>query len=457
MKYLYSLILILLTSLFTSAQTDLKFDKNHLLFFDGKTKEAVLLVHDSILYHGEDFNIKSPTNGLGQEGFANDKPYTFIKDDRTYFVANGGGSVKLFEDGKFTRVDNTYPHRNQHYGCPFLFNDEFYLFGGYGLFTHKNIITKYNNTTGGWSQVQTYGDELPSPRFFAGCFKNNNKLYVFAGLEQNPKKFRKHKLVDDEIVWQLDMEEMRWSKAGTYNFDLIGEKSYISFQTDDKLYLLDDYIYELDLINNSFITYAFREWKDVRRIMYDSNENKVTYTYRRNKTSETYTIKSESLESFIGEKMSEEKFMNKSSNAMYIGFGVFSLVIVLGFGKVVYKRRKSKDRTAKVIYNKKQKTFFYKRKMVSNLDENEFLVLEYLVQQNNTFAPLNKLNELLQMEETESFSTISKRRETTMATLIFKLSTLLQVPKENIIIEQRNPNDRRLKEVKLNHELFECK
>ena len=454
MKYLYSLLFFLLFFPFGFAQTDLKFDKNHLLFFDGKAKEAVLLVNDSILYHGEDFKIKAFTNGLGKEGFENDKPYTFIINDKTYFVANGAGPVKVFEDGSFIRVNNSYQHRNQHYASPFLFEDEIHLFGGYGLFTHKNIITKYNKNTGGWSQVQTFGDEVPSPRFFSGSFKNDNKLFVFAGLEQNPKKFRNHKLVDDEVVWQLDMEEMRWSKAGTYNFDLIGEKSYISFQTSDKLYLLDDYIYEVDIINNTFITYAFNEWKDVRRIIYDVNEDKVTYTYRRSITSDTYSIKSEPLASFIGKKMSQEDFLNKNSNSLFLGIGVFALVLGLGFGVIVYRRHSSDDRSAKIIYNKKQKSFYYKRNRISNLDENESILLEFLVQHKSAFVSLNKLNELFQLEDTESFSVISKRRETTMANLLFKLSTLLQIPKENIIIEQRNPADRRLKEVKLNQELF---
>jgi len=260
--------------------------------------------------------------------------------------------------------------------------------------------------------------------------------------------------VDDEVVWQLDMEEMRWSKAGTYNFDLIGEKSYISFQTSDKLYLLDDYIYEVDIINNTFITYAFNEWKDVRRIIYDVNEDKVTYTYRRSITSDTYSIKSEPLASFIGKKMSQEDFLNKNSNSLFLGIGVFALVLGLGFGTIVYRRYGSGDRSTKVIYNKKQKAFYYKRNKISNLDENESSLLEFLVQHKSAFVPLNKLNELFQLEDTESFSVISKRRETTMANLLFKLSTLLQIPKENIIIEQRNPADRRLKEVKLNQELF---
>lgn len=457
MKHQCSLFLFLLISLYSFAQIDLEFDKNHLLFYDGKAKELVLLVNDSILYHGKDFKVKTSTNGLGSEGFTTGKPYTFIKEDKTYFVANGAGPVKVFEDGVFTRVDNSFQHRNQHHGCSFMFEDEFHLFGGFGLFTHKNIITKYNSNTGNWTQVQTFGEEVPSPRFFAGNIKCDKKLYVFAGLEQNPNKFRKHKLVDDEVVWQLDMEEMRWSKAGTYNFNLIGEKSYIAFQTTNKLYLLDDYIYEVDIINNTFTTFAFSEWKDVRRIIYDRIEDKVTYTYRDDKTSETYSIKSEPLASFIGKEMSKEIFMKKSSNSLFIGFGVFALVSGLGFGTFVYKRHKSNTKTAKIIYNSNQKSFYYKRNKISNLDESEFCLLEYLVQHKDSFVSLNQLNELFQIEDTESFSAISKRRETTMASLVFKLSTMLQVPKENIIIEQRNPTDRRLKEVSLNQELFKLK
>ena len=457
MKYLYSLFLFIFSLAVGLSQTEFVFGANHLLFYDEKSKGPVLLINDTILYQGKDFKVKSITNGLNSNGFLDDPPYILSIDDKTYFVANGAGPVMVLEDGKFFRNDATYEHRNQHYATPFVYKDNIYLFGGYGLFTHKNIITRYHKNTGGWSQVQTFGDELPSPRFRALSFTTDSLLYIFGGLEQDPERFRKHRIVADGVMWKFDMNNTQWSKEGVYKLELIGEKGYVRFQTSDKLYLLDDYIYELDINNNSFTTYAFREWKDVKRIIYDSDKNKVTYTYRPNKTSDTYYIKSESLELFIGEKMSEEKFFNKSSNALYIGFGVFSFVIILGFSTAVYKRHKSKDRTAKIIYNKKHRAFYYMRKIVSNLDENEFLLLEYLVQQNHTFTPLNKLNELLQMEETESFSAISKRRETTMANLLFKLSTLLHVPKETILEEQRNPNDRRLKEVKLNQELFELR
>lgn len=44
-----------------------------------------------------------------------------------------------------------------------------------------------------------------------------------------------------------------------------------------------------------------------------------------------------------------------------------------------------------------------------------------------------------------------------MSNLLFKLSSLLNIPKENILIERRNPTDRRLKEVKLSQGIFKVK
>lgn len=456
MKYLCNLVLFLLIIPYSFGQTDLKFGKNHLLFFDVQAQEAVLLVNDTILYYGEDFKTKSVTNGLDAAGFSNDPPYILAIGDRTYFVANGAGPVMVYEEGRFLKNDNTFEHRNQHYATPFVYKDDIYLFGGYGLFTHKNMITKYHKNNGGWSQVQTFGDELPSPRFRALSFATDSLLYVFGGLEQDSERFRKHKIVDDGIMWRFDMHDRQWSKEGAYKLELIGERGYVAFQTPDKLYLLDDYIYEVDIFNNSFKTYAFGQWKDIRKIIYDAEEDKVIYTYRRNKKSDIFRIQSEPLDSFIGEEMSQVTLFEKQSNPILIGAGIFTLIIGLGFGTVVYRRKKVDVEESEIVYDSTEGAFYYKNNKISNLNENEFLLLEYLVIQ-KSFTPLNKLNELFQLDDTESFSAISKRRETTMANLLFKLSTLLQIPKENIIVEQRNPTDRRLKEVKINQELFKLK
>ncbi|HLS12496.1 MAG TPA: hypothetical protein VK050_10075 [Flavobacteriaceae bacterium] len=216
------------------------------------------------------------------------------------------------------------------------------------------------------------------------------------------------------------------------------------------------FIYAVATLGNSFKTYAFGQWKDIRKIIYDAEEDKVIYTYRRNKKSDIFRIQSEPLDSFIGEEMSQVTLFEKQSNPILIGAGIFTLIIGLGFGTVVYRRKKVDVEESEIVYDSTEGAFYYKNNKISNLNENEFLLLEYLVIQ-KSFTPLNKLNELFQLDDTESFSAISKRRETTMANLLFKLSTLLQIPKENIIVEQRNPTDRRLKEVKINQELFKLK
>lgn len=457
MKYLYSIFLFIFSLAVGLSQTDFVFDANHTLFYDEKTKGPVLLINDTILYQGKDFKLKSFTNGLDADGFLNDPPYILSIDDKTYFVANGAGPVMVFEEGRFLRNDETFEHRNQHYATPFVYNEDIYLFGGYGLFTHKNIITKYHKNNGGWSQVQTFGDELPTPRFRALSFSSDSLLYVFGGLEQDPERFRKHKVVDDGIMWRFDMYDRQWSKEGVYKLELIGDRGYVKFQTSEKLYLLDDYIYEMDIANNSFKTYAFSQWKDIRRIIYDAKEDKVIYTYRTSKNSDIYRVQAESLESFIGEEMSNVLLFEKQSNPILLGVGMFTLVIGLGFGAVLYKRTKVGAEENEIVFDAKEDAFYYNSNKITNLDENEFLLLKYLVQHKNTFVPLHEINELFQTNIDDSFSVISKRRETTTASLLFKLSALLHVSKETILEEQRNPSDRRLKEIKLKQELFKEK
>ncbi len=454
MKFLLSLFFFIISFCTCFSQADFTFGKDHLLFLDAQKQEPVLVVNDSILYHGNNFELRTATNGLNKGNLGLDVPYYIAVGDDTFMISNGCGPVFLYDNFNFARIDKSFPQRNQHYAVPFTFNDEFYLFGGYGLFTHKNIITKYNKAIGEWTQVQTTGDDLPNPRFKAFHFLQGDYLYVFGGFTQNPNKVQEQVKVNDGIVWKLYLPTMKWEKAGRYNPKLFGDNPYKSFQTKDKLYILYEEIYEIDFAKNIVKTYAFNEWKGIEQIIYDPKNEKVIYTYR-NTIADNYSIISEPLQSFLGNGEGEASFFESKSSFIFVVLIV--LFFILFTAAIAYKRNIGKKNRVGIVYDNKESRFYHKKKLVSNFDENEFRLLEYLVLHKNRFISLNELNDLFKNGKEENFNVISKRRETAQANLLFKLSSILNIPKEEIIIERKNPKDRRLKEVKLIQGWFKIK
>jgi hypothetical protein len=59
------------------------------------------------------------------------------------------------------------------------------------------------------------------------------------------------------------------------------------------------------------------------------------------------------------------------------------------------------------------------------------------------------LNELENENYSEIYSTIVKMRELTLASLLQKLSNLTNLPEKEILENRKNPDDKRIKEIKI--------
>jgi hypothetical protein len=75
--------------------------------------------------------------------------------------------------------------------------------------------------------------------------------------------------------------------------------------------------------------------------------------------------------------------------------------------------------------------------------------LKFLSLNKEKFIQLNDINHLFNGNDADNYVTISKRRELTQAELLLKLSILLNIPKEKILLERKSPKDKRIKEIKL--------
>ena len=82
----------------------------------------------------------------------------------------------------------------------------------------------------------------------------------------------------------------------------------------------------------------------------------------------------------------------------------------------------------------------------------------YLIENAARFVPLNELNQLFEKgNNSENFSSIVKIRETTLATLLQKLSVLTTIQGEELLINRKNPEDKRIKEIRIDPSFLRIK
>jgi hypothetical protein len=73
--------------------------------------------------------------------------FAFISDgNKGYLMHNSGGVIYQFDGVNFKRIDESFEFNTQYQSFPFLYNGAIYNFGGYGLFTFKNILTYFNES-----------------------------------------------------------------------------------------------------------------------------------------------------------------------------------------------------------------------------------------------------------------------------------------------------------------------
>jgi hypothetical protein len=159
LKELPFLLLVLLISTSSYTQT-WNYNDRVSLFIEAKSQKTIVFVNDSLFYkNGRRFQFKStPFPGKLSEYIA------LNISKKTFLIHSGCGPVLEFRNDSIVRVDNSYLHNSQFGSTPFIYNKQIYFFGGYGLFTYKNIITRFDFKNGEWNQEQTFGEEFPEAR-----------------------------------------------------------------------------------------------------------------------------------------------------------------------------------------------------------------------------------------------------------------------------------------------------
>lgn len=461
-KTLYLVVVILFGINLLQAQTNTLQLKNAeiQIGIDYKSKNY-------IVFNGFDVFYKKPFQSNGWKTITykfNELPKTkdfsynfFNVKGKNYLVNKGCGEVYEFRNDSIVRIDNSFQHKNQFSSNPFVYKDEIYYFGGYGLFTFKNILTKFDFKTKEWELVK-YNDytKIPEPRQAALSFLKDDFLYIISGYsedyETNQTTGISKKLTD---IWKLNLKTMKWDFVGNissqkellYNFN-----GLTSYQTANQLIYDNNRLFEFDFENN---TLKFSEPKDKYLFSfnekYNSENSEIIYALRSsNENSNTTKILIEPFKNYSGKTYKSETLVS-NNNVFYILFAVAILLLIIFF---LYFKKKKKATDDKNCIAFKDNAFLHKNKTINNLSLDETELLTFFFKNYNNPLQMNEVVDFFSKNDTTNYNTLTKKKDTVLNSLKQKLAFVLDINEDDLFIYQKNNEDKRIKEIQLNPQYF---
>ena len=298
----------------------------------------------------KDFNFNS--NGLNLEQYQ-----TIGCDGENYFLDPQGGAIFRFEKDSLIKLDNSYQHKMQLGASIFSYEGSIYKYGGYGFWSSRHIITRFEPETKEWELVPFENTkQYPKGRQNAIVKVIGDDLYVIGGSilkDKNP-------LIsyNSNEVWKFDLVKAIWNKLGEVEnwseklkFQQVIEfnKNLLIANTDDDLLMV------IDLEKNTIKRYNRTSF--TRKIFHPSHYelnmfyhgDKFYGFFKSDNLKNEVNIVSRNSDEIFGELISKDKFHSTKSNLSQILL-YLSLAVFIGYSVIHYKKVKLKSN--KLVFKK---------------------------------------------------------------------------------------------------------
>lgn len=446
---LFTLVVLFLQIGFAKAQSA-KLPLNHnsaLIFFDEKMQRFVV-IDDSTYFSSYNPASKqwerhplSAKFGCSFSEFALNYVPLPRPNRSTLLVHVSGGIVFEFQKGALNRIDKSFAHMNQFGGTHFIRNNEPHIACGYGLFTFKNFISRFDLTSKEWFKLIITGPK-PKPRKRAISLLEDNYLYLFGGEGEQ-----------DEIrctirdCWRFDFKSNKWKCLGKLN-SLV--PSVTRWQTKTEVscsgiypnYLISaERIFEFFPVRNKLRMYVIQ---DVDKYLSITVGGDLLMVKEINHKTDRVNVEIYDKRSFFKNLVHEDHFIyeteNKSKNPLFIFASC--LILVLMFLFALLRKR--------IIRN--TKTIAINERLV--LTEAERDLLNIFISHHNKGVEIHQINDLLNFGD-PSIDTLKKRREQLLKEFKFKLSKHFNIELSEVFLEERMSTDKRMKIMFLNPLIYE--
>ncbi len=445
MKQLFVLVLLLSPCLF-QAQKRLDLVHNNAFAFYDYQEKAFFALDDSTFiwkYNARKEKWeKSPIElhlEMPFEKFLAD--FIPMSDEGTpvYFVFAGCGVVYSKNGNTIRRHDHSFYHMNQFEGAYFMDEGEPRIYGGYGLFTNKNIITRYDTTEREWFVINT---SLNAPPAGIQCEikKCNNHYYIFDGFRGIGRNY-----FNQDRVWSLNLKTLKWKNIGKLNSRIL-EKRVGNIHEEVQAIGNDYSCFENEIISYDFEKMRYKKYK-VNATNLFKKILKIDSLFLIIKTTSVpsrFVVISDS--SFLKQFRYEEGqiIWTKSKLSIFTPLIIFSFVIILVLF-FVWMPIKRKTLTSK----RKNNTDFGLVIETNEFNQTELDLLQLLLTHQKTGLEISYITDLVNHDQ-PSIDTLKKRREILLKELRYKLATKFNLPFEDVLFEKRMETDKRMKLLFLN-------
>jgi len=381
------------------------------------------------------YNISKPIE-FNNNGFDINNFTPFKINDVFYFIQNVGGLVLKLNKNDLIRIDKSFTHKMQISSSIFIYKNEIYRYGGYGFFSARELIVKFDFETSEWESVKVNGELIPRARYSNVFSIDENNLTIIGG--QTVDRYNREKRLRLTDMWQFSFEELKWS------FILESEEifpiDYRAFKFDNKILFRDgNYLKSFNLdsyeLSTNNLTNTLLKVNDRFKVHYfDGNFHFVV-----DRNNGERVLISRSKKELLGTskflKSLENKKLLSFNNLIIIGLLLFVIIIIF------FSRRYLNSvilKTNKIKY--RNKTVF--------ISEEEYIVLKEFFRNQNSLEN-NILQNLVNKDQYERSHNV-RRKNNLINTLNSKLQILFNNNSFNYIEIKNSDFDKRYKRYFLN-------
>jgi len=291
-----------------------------------------------------------------------------------YFSENHGGKIYKLNKNNVVRIDKSYTHRMQLDSPLFVKNDTIYKYGGYGFWSQRNFFTYFSKSTSEWEIVSPIGSKiLPNGSQGSTIKTNKDDLYIYGGRTLN--KFNPLEYVINDEVWSFNTNEKSWRLLGKtdvdftdFNFDFPYNNKHVFYNQNE------DYIYLVDVVNNSLKTYKKKTFQygmstGLKSIFIDDTFYCIVKSFNLDRISLIKRYEDD----FFGELINEEKLYHNNEK-VYYSIGVFVLILILIY--LYFNLKKLNRKRNRILVENDH--LVYKRKIL-NFDEKPIEIIHLLL------------------------------------------------------------------------------
>jgi len=328
-----------------------------------------------------------------------------MSEKELFLIDNGGGMVFKINLNEFLveRHDLSFTTMNKFGGDVFVYNDEIYHHGGYGLYITNSTLLRYNKNYKTWDEI-VVSSEFPNPKGIS----NHSSLiwddayYVIGGNSTvNQERIKSNKLI------KYNFKTNSWQSLGNLNFEFNDDKVDIS-SYKEYFYIFDGESNLLTTINvekmetksypmtygdefsngqlgNNQIVFVcdhlytrLTPEKSFEKQKHLFEQGSINYFVANNSTYQASIFKSYLMTDFIDLKSKKDLILFdevRSRNEFIIPIIIVLIVLILN---TIYKNiQKGKDKIIQKLYSFEEGVLKFKNKEIS-LDENSIMILELL-------------------------------------------------------------------------------